>query len=169
MALARAIPIIDLSFIDHPEGKATLVIYFCGCPHKCKGCHSKDLQDAHYYKCEEIDVPSVINKIDRIFEHAEDIIRGIVFLGGEPLLYSKFLEELCSELQEKYPHLDLVLYTGFVFEIISSQLKKYLTYVIDGKFEIDKKTDGFPASLNQIIWFNDKGIWKDVTNKLKTY
>ena len=169
MAFARAIPKIDLSFIDHPEGKASLVIYFCGCPHHCPGCHAPDLQDAHYYKCVEFTTKKLFRKLSEYIKDTNGMIEGVVFLGGEPLLYSKFLEELCELLKDNYPKLDLVLYTGFVFEVVPPNLKKNLTYIIDGKFEIDKKTEGFPASLNQVIWFNDRGIWKDKTRELRTY
>ena len=53
---ARIVPEVHFSFNDHPFRKPSFVLYFCGCPHKCKGCHSQELQNPYSDLCETITV-----------------------------------------------------------------------------------------------------------------
>ena len=128
---------------DIADGPGFRVSMFCtGCEHHCKGCFN-----------EHIWSPSVGKKFDddakeRIFkELRKPWVRGFTFLGGEPL--SSLSDNrattisFAKELKEKFPDKDIVLFSGYTFEEISSSddMKEILDYIdtlVDGRFVEEK-------------------------------
>jgi anaerobic ribonucleoside-triphosphate reductase activating protein len=103
---------------------------------------------------------------------------GITLSGGDPLYQTEeslmVLSNFVKKFKEDFPTKNIWLYTGFKLEDIFNgndalsigrqNVLKYVDYVVDGKFEIDKKDCGlaFRGSSNQNIWkLPEKVIVKD--------
>lgn len=165
--IAKIIPEIGFSFIDHPFRKPSLLLFFCGCYRNCKGCQSPELQNPNNSDCIEISVYQLEKILNYYLSNYNNKINSLVICGGEPLLYTDFLISLLDKIKEKYPNLEIVLYTGFKFEDISDNLKKYLDFIIDGEYREDLKTYSFPASANQRVFYKNKKTqqFQDITNQ----
>jgi len=86
--------------------------------------------------------------------------QGVTFSGGEPFDQSEELSMLACRL--KYWVKDIVAYSGYkLHELLGNDLLGVVDYLIDGKFEIDKRDIGLKwrGSSNQIIWKKVNGIW----------
>lgn len=87
-----------MGLVDGPGIR--VVIFFNGCKLRCKYCHNPEtwVRGIDNYTVEE-----VYNKIMR----CEPYFRnngGVTFSGGEPLLHSEFIIELCKKLKENNIH-----------------------------------------------------------------
>jgi len=159
------VPVTSFSFNDHPFRKPSLVIFFCGCVHGCRGCHSKVLWDPDSEFCEKVQVKDLKGKVLKQYAKAEGAVKSLVLLGGDPVEYYPLIAEFLEELKEEVKDLEVVLFTGYSFEEVPERLLSVVDVVVDGRYEEDLKTEGFPASLNQRVWKKEKeGIWKDVTS-----
>lgn len=164
MQKARIIPEVYFSFNDHPFRKPSFALYFCGCYHKCKGCHSQELQDFNNPLCQSICSNDLFKIIDYYYKHYKKYIKGLVLLGGDPVVYTEFLKEFL-QLVKKYCLVEVVLYTGYLFEEIDDELKSLVDIVIDGKYIEQLKTNKFPASANQRVFLKENdNVWKDITH-----
>ena len=161
----RLIPVVHFSFLDHPFRKPSFVVYFCGCPHRCKGCHSPDLQDPDYELCQDFSAEKLASLIVNYHERVSGSVKSLVLLGGDPVIYSEELEKALELLKESIPSLEVVLYTGFLFEEVSDGLKEKVDVIVDGKYREDLRTGKFPASSNQRVWMKENGKWKDITSR----
>lgn len=143
--------LVEESIVDGPGIR--FVIFTQGCPHNCYGCHNPQTHDMSLGKCEKID--KIVEKID-----SNPLLKGITLSGGEPFLQSKKLVNLISKINNK--NLDVVTYTGFTYEELIEkasedngylELLKNTDYLVDGRFEIDKKDEKllFRGSSNQRI------------------
>ena len=139
------------SIVDGPGLRFALFVQ--GCIHNCKGCHNPE---SH-----KLD-GGTLQDTDQIFEQIQKnpLLDGVTFSGGEPFLQAKALSELAKKIKDK--GLNLYVYTGFTFEELLSgansencwkELLKYTDFLVDGKFEEDKKhyTLLFKGSENQRI------------------
>jgi anaerobic ribonucleoside-triphosphate reductase activating protein len=128
-----------------------IVLFVSGCEHHCKGCHNQITWNPNFGTLFTEETKNEIFK-----ELDKDYISGITFSGGDPL-FSTNLEtvtELCKEIKEKYPTKTIWLYTGYTYDDVKDfEVFKYVNYVVDGRFEIDKKVDGleYRGSSNQKI------------------
>lgn len=87
-----------MGLVDGPGIR--VVIFFNGCKLRCKYCHNPEtwVRGKDNYTVEE-----VYNKVMR----CEPYFRnngGVTFSGGEPLLHSDFIIELCKKLKENNIH-----------------------------------------------------------------
>lgn len=87
-----------MGLVDGPGIR--VVIFFNGCKLRCKYCHNPEtwVRGKDNYTVDE-----VYNKIMR----CEPYFRnngGVTFSGGEPLLHSEFIIELCKKLKENNIH-----------------------------------------------------------------
>jgi anaerobic ribonucleoside-triphosphate reductase activating protein len=140
------------SIVDGPGYR--FVIFVQGCPHDCAGCHNSDARSfngggtADLYKLAEKIIKSRIDKI--------------TFSGGEPFYQAAELAKI-ARLVRDYKDVEIITYTGYLFEELldaaehNSDIKDLLTetnYLVDGKFEQDKKRlDWFyRGSTNQRIF-----------------
>lgn len=94
-----------------------------GCPLKCNGCHSEDLQDRSIG--EEL-TPGVLRTA---IEKHRGFLTCVLFLGGE--WEPDNLIVLLRIAQEEYG-LKTALYTGR--ERVSNKMMKYLDYIKVGRF-----------------------------------
>ncbi len=127
------------------------VVFTQGCPHHCEGCHNPQSHDFDGgYDC---DINKIMTEIKK-----DPILSGVTFSGGEPFCQPEPLVELGKMI--KAEGLSLIIYTGYLFEdLLSSpdknvlELIKLADYIIDGRFELDKRDLSlrFRGSSNQRI------------------
>lgn len=147
-------------------------IFFSGCKHYCKGCHSEKTWDFNY----GIEVnDDLINTIkDEIKKRP--FVKTIVLSGGDPFYSAKEVNEFLDKLDVS--DYTIWAYTGFTMEELLKENEDMITllnrcdYIVDGPFEIDKRdiTLNFRGSSNQRIFnkqmVNDKVLWHNVTNEI---
>lgn len=80
-----------------------VVVFFNGCKLRCKYCHNPEMwkKGKDNYTVEEL-----FNKIIRYKPYFKDN-GGVTFSGGEPLLHSKFIIEVCKLLKKENIHITL--------------------------------------------------------------
>lgn len=158
---------IRRTFVDYPsdDGDA-VIVFFHGCKHNCKGCHSPSLQkyieivDLHWLIDDIVDVSNQFEKT-----------RKVVFSGGDPLYDIKRIKKLtyvCNELNKMGYH--ICIYTGNDIEYAKQYLKdckfdfiKCGRYIEEEKQQSYKDDEGMTlASKNQNFYDgNFKKISKD--------
>ncbi len=139
---------VNDSIVDGPGIRFT--IFTQGCQHHCIGCHNPETHDFNGGK--DIDTSELIEKIKK-----NPLLDGVTFSGGEPFIQAEILAALGKEI--KALGLNIVTYTGYTFEELYKnrdkngwdKLLEVTDYLIDGKFEIEKKdwTAKFRGSSNQ--------------------
>ena len=153
---------INYESIADAEGIAC-TIFFSGCKHYCKGCHSKDTWDFNYGKEVTNDLINTINsEIDK-----RKFLSALVLSGGDPMYSASEVLNFVKKIH--VPKNNIWCYSGFKFEDIqkNKEMKALLevcNVLIDGQFEIEKRdiTLLFRGSSNQRIWIKDKGEWNVV-------
>ncbi len=139
------------SIVDGPGIRFT--VFTQGCPHHCAGCHNPQ---THSFDGGNIVTADSI--LEQIF--ANPLLDGVTFSGGEPFCQAETLAYMGKKIIEK--GLNIIAYTGFTFEYLMSNsdntnhyadLLEVCDYIIDGKFEFDKKSYllKFRGSSNQRI------------------
>ena len=118
----------------------TLSLWTQGCPHKCKGCFNRETWDFNggmeFTKADEDYIINIIN--------ADNVKRDLSILGGEPLCPQNIegVINLCKRFKEEYSDKKIYIWTGYRIEDLDetqSEILEYIDFLIDGKFEIDKK------------------------------
>ena len=111
-------------------------IYFAGCKHCCYGCHNPESWDMN---------GGMLMTLGRILEEVNYYRFNVTLTGGDPLYQDlSVLSSLCRQIHEM--HLNIWLYTGFIFETLL-QDSKYdeildnVDVVVDGPFIIDMKSN----------------------------
>ena len=151
---------INYESIADAEGVAC-TIFFSGCKHHCKGCHSEDTWDFNY------GVPvskELINEINKEIDK-RPFLSALVLSGGDPMYSAKEIVELLPLIH--IPQNTIWCYSGFYLEEIKrnkemNELLSLCDVLVDGRFEIDKRTinSGFFGSSNQTVWRKNKnGEW----------
>lgn len=131
------------------EGIRT-VIWFQGCLHHCKECHNPETWN--FDGGIEFDVEEIKAEIKNLKYQ-----NGVTLSGGDP-----FFQPIAALEIAKYAHslgLNIWCYTGFTFEelldedIAKKEFLKNIDVLIDGRFEIAKKSLAckFRGSTNQRI------------------
>ena len=131
------------------EGIRT-VIWFQGCLHHCKECHNPETWNLDGGI--EFDVEEIKAEIKNLKYQ-----NGVTLSGGDP-----FFQPIAALEIAKYAHslgLNVWCYTGFTFEelldedIAKKEFLKNIDVLIDGRFEIAKKSLAckFRGSTNQRI------------------
>ena len=147
--MIRIAGVVKESTVDGPGFR--YVIFTQGCPHHCEGCHNPGTHSMDG------------GKLESITALAEDIqknplLKGITLSGGEPFMQAPKLVKLLSMIDlNRYT---VMTYTGFEYEYLLKnaneengylELLKLTDVLIDGKFEISKKSAEvkFRGSTNQ--------------------
>ncbi len=147
----RLAGVIRESIVDGPGFR--FVVFAQGCPHHCEGCHNPETHsfDGGY-----------ISNTDNIIEamKKDSLLAGITLSGGEPFCQAEAFSVLAKRVKEM--GLSVMAYTGFTFEQLYSSFEKHPEYkklleqvdiLIDGKFEIKKRSLAlkFRGSTNQRV------------------
>ncbi|MBW4829309.1 MAG: anaerobic ribonucleoside-triphosphate reductase activating protein [Clostridiaceae bacterium] len=156
----RIAGIVKESIVDGPGIR--LVVFGQGCKHHCQSCHNPE---SHSFEGGEL------MKIDNVIELVKEnpLLDGVTLSGGDPFEQPKSFAVLAKKVKEL--GLNIMTYTGYTYEEILDNIDlvpgwKKLLYstdiLVDGKFEIDKKSLmlKFKGSSNQRII--------DVNKSLKT-
>lgn len=127
------------------------VVFTQGCPHYCPGCHnpeSHSFTDGYLVEEEKV--------IEEILKNP--LLDGVTLSGGEPFMQAPELARVARAVKDR--NLTVFVYSGYTFEELmelSKERKGYLDLLsctdvlIDGRFEIDKKSMDlkFRGSRNQ--------------------
>jgi len=120
-----------------------------GCPHGCIGCHN---QLTHGFTAGMlVETSEVISSMKRYSYHD-----GITLSGGEPFMQPLQLLEIAGEAKKL--NWNIWCYTGFEYEELLEnhdrrKLLEMIDVLIDGKFELDRRTLSLPfrGSSNQRV------------------
>lgn len=103
-------------------------IWFCGCPHKCKGCSNPELWEFQAkYKTSLDTILTLIKTIAR-----DNHVDGFTITGGDPMFQADDLQMLITHLREISS--DILVYTGYEIEELSDDHLKNISVLIDGKY-----------------------------------
>ena len=130
--------IVKESIVDGPGIR--LVVFTQGCVHSCTGCHNPETHSFSegYY----INIHEIVEMVRK-----DPLLDGITLSGGDPFHQGRVSAALAKEI--KKIGLNVITYTGYTFEEIMKEIDinigwKELLYetdiLIDGKFDIDKKS-----------------------------
>ena len=137
----RIAGIAEESIVDGPGFRYT--VFTQGCPHHCKGCQNPQTHDFS---------GGTIDDTDRIFEQImkDPLLDGVTFSGGEPFCQCEPLLDLAKKIKASGERkLNLISYTGYTYEQLTErgktdpacrELLEMLDYLVDGKFEEDKRS-----------------------------
>ena len=148
----------DIKYPDVANGLGVRVsLFVSGCRRHCPECFNKEAQDFKYGK------PFTDKEITFIESKLQlPQVRGLSLLGGEPMEIENVTEllPLCEYLKSTYTNKDIWCYTGYTYEellnrnnIATKEILKYIDILVDGDFQIDKKSLSlkFRGSSNQRI------------------
>lgn len=148
----------DIKYPDVANGLGVRVsLFVSGCRRHCPECFNKEAQDFKYGK------PFTDKQITFIESKLQlPQVRGLSLLGGEPMEIENVTEllPLCEYLKSTYTNKDIWCYTGYTYEellnrnnIATKEILKYIDILVDGDFQIDKKSLSlkFRGSSNQRI------------------
>lgn len=152
----------EIKNVDIANGPGVRIsLFVSGCPHHCKGCFNEVTWDFTYGK------PYTQETINHILELLKpDYIKGITFLGGEPMAPSNQESVLNTMRQIKghYTNKDIWLYTGYLLDTDimgkmvdtlphTSEILSYIDVLVDGPFIEEQKNLNlqFKGSENQRI------------------
>ena len=144
--------IVEDSVVDGPGVR--FAVFVQGCPHDCEGCHNWEARDfnggitADIYKIAEKIIKSRVERV--------------TFSGGEPFAQAAGLAKI-ARLARDFKELEIITYTGYRLEELLDAAERdenirdllaQTNYIVDGKFEQDKKSlDWFyRGSSNQRIF-----------------
>ena len=137
----RLAGVVPNSFVDGPGIRFTIFVQ--GCPHRCPGCHNPATHD--FGGGRTADTDRIFRKIT-----ADPLVKGVTFSGGEPFCQCAALCELADKIKEiDGGRLNIMAYTGFELEYLIEhsteencymKLRERLDYLVDGRFELDKKS-----------------------------
>lgn len=144
----------EIGFCELPN-IPTLNVYAIGCKRECNGCHLTYLKDFNYPNAKVLTNDTFLNKVN----YGLPLVRGVVWLGGDPIYQSERVIELSNVLIDHNIHIMNCMYTGELFENISEDLKSVLTVIKDGEWK------GIPVTSdesNQRFFVKNDGVWNQV-------
>jgi len=142
----RIAGIVNDSIVDGPGFR--LAVFTQGCIHGCPGCHNPKTHD--FNGGYDIDTDAIVVQVKENI-----LLDGVTLSGGEPFCQSRACAEIARTVKKM--GLNVWCYTGYTYEELISgnddwkELLKEIDVLVDGRFEIDKKTLNcrFRGSSNQ--------------------
>ncbi len=138
MSMIKLSGIEPESIVDGPGFR--YVVFTQGCRHNCKGCHNPETHDPDGGYWEDTD-----NLIAQLKKNP--LLKGVTLSGGEPFDQAEALIDFVREVIGL--GYDVFAYTGYTFEQLLqygeirpawSELLKMCNVLVDGKFEIEKRS-----------------------------
>lgn len=137
-------------------------LWVSGCSHKCPGCFNQKAWSYIYgqeFSSSQLDI--LIKDLGRSF------VRGLSVLGGEPLDPENVenVADILRSVRKSFGQSkDIMLWTGYLFEDVSEDIKDLVDIIMDGRYERDLPTNKkFRGSDNQRMWAKVNGLWEEVT------
>ena len=132
-----------LSLVDGPGPRTA--IFTTGCIHNCEGCHNPEYQNYKYGV--EWEPEEIIEEIKLV----KNWIKGITLTGGDPLFQLDNTKELLKLIRKdtELKHINIMLYTGYLFEDIPGSIKQLVDVIIDGKYDKNLPRAYMRGSCNQ--------------------
>lgn len=157
------IKIIPDTVVDGPRMRTS--IYVSGCKNNCPGCHNPESQvfgSGTDYETSEI--------VDLVEKYGH---KRVTLSGGDPFWSPAVCSQLCIELRERIPDIDIWAYTGLKMEYLQLQLNsqksllQLLDGLVDGPFIESLKSEDclWRGSTNQRIWTRDENKEWTLNNK----
>lgn len=146
---ARVLHILHDSVVDG-DGLRT-VIFFSGCPHRCRGCHNPESWNLNH--------GSLVSVRDLVAEVLANPLSDVTLSGGDPFLQAAVVKVIARALSHAGKH--IWAYTGYTLEQILEngtadqlELLSWCNVLVDGRFEQQLRTTELPyrGSSNQVIW-----------------
>lgn len=134
------------------------IIFFAGCPLRCKWCANPE----GLYTNNNLVYEYTVEQLLKIIERQEIFYRfsggGVTFSGGEATLQQDMLRELVNKLYDKAINLAIETSGYFVYEEVRDILKKMDLIFIDIKHMNSYKHEVFTGVSNKKILNNFKKI-----------
>lgn len=129
-----------------------------GCNIHCPNCHSQHVWDINSIgQGKEL----THEELDKCIE-AQKLVSCILFFGGEWDL--EYLKNIIKYIQNKYDY-KIALYSGHDFDFFSkNEILELLNYIKVGPY-IESLGGLSNPKTNQRLYYNDNGIYKDITYK----
>lgn len=151
---------VDYDSIVDAEG-VSVVLFFAGCNHHCKGCHSERTWDFNQGNQVTDDLIGEINaEIDK-----RPYLNALVLSGGDPMYSAEEILKILPKLH--IPNNNIWCYSGFTYdEICNDPIKNELlnkcSVLIDGPFieSLRDITLSFRGSSNQNIYKRINKKWQ---------
>lgn len=121
--IGRIHSIESFSTVDGPGIR--YVVFMQGCNLRCKFCHNPDTWNTN--SGTELEASELIDKILKAKVFFKNSGGGVTFSGGEPLLQSKFLIEVCRELKKHDIHISID--TAGNFDTDNKEINELMKYV----------------------------------------
>lgn len=127
---------------DVVNGEGVMVsVWVQGCPHRCKGCHNPETWE---FEGELVKSSEKLYEEIKSYLDKDGIERNLSILGGEPLCHSNIVGvwSILRRFKNDYPDRKVYLWTGYTmeeFRDFQNNILPYVDYLIDGKYEEDKK------------------------------
>lgn len=154
---------LEETWLDYPDPISNAVIvYFRGCEHHCKGCHSIILQK--YIQYSE-SYQEILEKI-RTYANRADTNK-LVFLGGDPM-YEKNIELtkfLVNNLKDCF---DICVFTGYNIDYVKNIGLEGVKYWKCGKFDIDNQRKSMKTDKEYILASPNQDFYDGNYNQLST-
>lgn len=144
-------------------------IFLSGCRFMCEGCFNR--WEGWSFQNGKLITDEVIDQVIEYF--SDPHVNHLSLLGGEPLHQN--LEELnyfLEKIRNKIPNKPIWMWTGYYLKELEESrdredilrlhlTKRYIDYVIDGRFEKDLKDERilFRGSTNQTIYKKERGVF----------
>ena len=155
--------VLEETWLDYPDPESNaIIVYFRGCEHHCKGCHSAILQQFCEYSESN---QEILEKIIDYCKRADT--NKLVFLGGDPL-YSKNLEltkYLVSHLNENY---DICIFTGYDIEYVKNLKLQGIKYYKCGKFDISQQRKSMKTDEEYVLASPNQNFYDGNYKQLST-
>ena len=130
----------DCDIANGPGVRVSLFV--SGCTHRCRDCFNQEAWDFDFGE------PFDQAVMDRILDLlSPSYIRGITYLGGEPLdpRNQAGLLDLSRQIKARFPEKSIWCFTGYVWErlpqvdAITDELLSHFEVLVDGPFVAEKK------------------------------
>lgn len=137
-------------------------IWFCGCPHKCKGCSNPELWD--FQDKYNVSLETVMALVTSIAK--DNQVDGFTITGGDPMYQAEELQRLLALLREI--NSDILVYTGYEIEELPKEYLHNIAVLIDGRY-IEERNNNciLRGSDNQRIFILNTDVHKKYNKYLK--
>lgn len=128
-------------------------IWFCGCPHRCRGCSNPELWE--FQSRYNVSHETVLSLVKSIVERNQ--IDGFTITGGDPMYQKDDLKRLVADLHDI--NSDILVYTGYEFEQVPAEYLENISVLIDGRYIEERNNNTvLRGSDNQKIYILDSAL-----------